>query len=87
MIAAMAVPLQNGRSLSAVTASMMMKDVEAVSKASVMRLAKPIKDREEEVRRPIGGIVTTDDQKVDGEFQKLVLRDKEVDLVVAGAAR
>jgi hypothetical protein len=85
MIAAIAIPLQICKSILEVPASMIMRDVEAVSNANVMKLAEQIMGREEEVRQPTGAIVTTDDHKVVEGCQKVVLGDKEVDLVAGRA--
>ena len=86
MIAAIAIPLHICRSILEVAASMMMRDVEAMSNANVIKLAEQIMGREE-VCQPTGAIVTTDDHKVVVGFQKVVLRDKEVDLVAELAGR
>jgi hypothetical protein len=86
MTAAIAIPLQNGKSIVAVEMSTIMSDVEAVSNANVTKLARQMMGRAEEVRKPRGAIVTTDDHRVVEGFQKVVLRDKEVELVVAGLA-
>lgn len=87
IIAPAVIPFQKCRSVLAVAASTMSRIVEVESNTNVTKLAPQMIGRDEEVRRPIGAIVTTEDQRLDGEFQKAVLRDKEVDLVVAGVAR
>lgn len=77
MIAAIAVTFQYGKSILRVAASMMMSDVEAVTNAKVTKLAEHIM-----IRQPAGAIATTGDHKFSEGFQKVVSRDKEVDLVV-----
>lgn len=82
------IPFQKGKSLTfAAATSTTKRTVEAERNVKVTKLAPQMIGREEEVRRPIGAIVATEDQSVDEEFQKVVLRDKEVGLVVAGVAR
>lgn len=84
-IAATAIPFQKGRSVCAVAASTTRRVVEVVSKVKVTILAPHIMGRDEEVCKPMGANVPTEDQRVGEEFQKAVLRDKEFDLVLAGA--
>lgn len=82
-IAATAIDFQKDNLTSEVAASTMRRIVDVDSRVNVRKLAPQMMGREEEVRRRIGAIETTEDQRVDDEFQKVVLGDKEV----AGVAR